>query len=215
MKNLNKVLSLVLSGSMVVSILSTGALAAPASRSSYSDVPATASYSEAVEYLSSEEIMSGTGDGKFDPQVTVTRAQMVTVLGRMAKAQQVESDAFTDVVPNSWYSGYVGWAVESGIVQGDGNGHFMPDDNVTSEHLNLMLSRYAKTIDRDIKCYDTGAPTIPCRSTAMTPPPARCPTPWHSPWPPSAAPATPPSRAWRASPTARLRTAQATAPSTM
>ena len=160
MKNLNKVLSLVLSGSMVVSILSTGALAAPASRSSYSDVPATASYSEAVEYLSSEEIMSGTGDGKFDPQVTVTRAQMVTVLGRMAKAQQVESDAFTDVVPNSWYSGYVGWAVESGIVQGDGNGHFMPDDNVTSEHLNLMLSRYAKTIDRDIKFYDTGAPTV-------------------------------------------------------
>ena len=106
MKKMNKALSLVLAGSMVVSMLATGAFAADVP--TYSDVPATAAYSEAVEYLAAEKIMDGIGDGKFGPQDTVTRAMAVTVLGRMAKAEQVETKDFTDIVPNSWYSGYVG-----------------------------------------------------------------------------------------------------------
>ena len=46
--------------------------------------------------------------------------------------------------PGSWYSGYVGWAVEKGIVEGDGQGHFYPDQTVTAEQMALMLGRYDK-----------------------------------------------------------------------
>ena len=53
------------------------------------------------------------------------------------------ANPFSDVTANSWYSGYVGWAVENGIVQGDGQGHFLPDSNVTVEHMELMITRYA------------------------------------------------------------------------
>ncbi|MEA4954277.1 MAG: S-layer homology domain-containing protein [Pseudoflavonifractor sp.] len=41
------------------------------------------------------------------------------------------------------YSGYVGWAADSGIVEGDGQGSFMPDTIVTAEQMTLMLQRYA------------------------------------------------------------------------
>ena len=70
-------------------------------------------------------------------------AQAITVLARLAGADAQESNAFSDVTANSWYSGYVGWAVENGIVQGDGQGHFLPDSNVTVEHMELMITRYA------------------------------------------------------------------------
>ena len=158
MKKLKRTLALALTGCMAVSMLATGAFAAEAP--AYSDVPANAAYAEAVEYLSAEKIMDGIGDGKFGPQNTVTRAMAVTVLGRMAGAEQVETRDFTDVVPNSWYSGYVGWASENGIVQGDGSGHFMPDRLVTSEQLNLMLDRYAALAKKNVDLYDTGTATV-------------------------------------------------------
>ena len=158
MKKMNRALSLILAGGMVVSMLATGAFAAD--KTTYSDVPASASYAEAVEYLSTEKILEGIGGGKFGPQNTVTRAQVITALGRMAGAKQVETRDFTDVVANSWYSGYVGWATGNGIVQGDGKGHFMPDRMVTSEELNLMLGRYAKSAKLNVEFYDTGASTV-------------------------------------------------------
>ena len=158
MKKLKKTLSLALAGCMAASMLVTGAFAAD--MPSYSDVPANAAYAEAVEYLSAGKIMDGIGDGKFGPQDTVTRAMAVTVLGCMAGAEEAEANAFTDVVPNSWYSGYVGWASENGIVQGDGSGRFMPDRMVTSEELNLMLGRYAALAEKNADLYDTGAATV-------------------------------------------------------
>ena len=44
----------------------------------------------------------------------------------------------------TWYSGYVGWAISNGIVEGDGAGHFLPEEPVTGEQMALMLSRYAE-----------------------------------------------------------------------
>ena len=44
-----------------------------------------------------------------------------------------DTAAFEDVAPESWYAGYVGWAMEKGIVEGDGQGHFLPDTVVSAE----------------------------------------------------------------------------------
>lgn len=99
---------------------------------------------EAVKALYKAEVMAGTGEGRFSPDMTVTRAQAVTVLARLAGAEAAETNAFSDVEANSWYSGYVGWAVEQGIVEGDGQGHFYPDMTVTAEQMELMLGRYQK-----------------------------------------------------------------------
>lgn len=99
---------------------------------------------EAVKALYAAGVLKGTTDITFSPMVHVTRAQAVTALARLAGAKEEETAAFTDVTANSWYSGYVGWAVEKGIVEGDGQGHFFPDEVVTAEHMALMLERYAE-----------------------------------------------------------------------
>lgn len=158
MKKLSKLLALVLVLSMVIGALPITVSAA--SYDGYTDVDAGASYAEAIKILTQAGIMSGIGDGQFGPDLTVTRAQAITVLGRLAGVAQEETDDFADVEAGSWYAGYVGWAVENGIVVGDGQGNFMPDANVTSEHLNLMLSRYTTLIGGDYTFYDTGAATV-------------------------------------------------------
>jgi len=109
----------------------------------FSDVRQNSGSYEAIQFVYDSGLMEGTGGGMFSPDGTVTRAQAITVLARLAGADAQESSAFSDVTANSWYSGYVGWAVENGIVQGDGQGHFLPDSNVTVEHMELMITRYA------------------------------------------------------------------------
>lgn len=99
---------------------------------------------DAVRALYGAGVVQGTGEGTFSPDMTVTRAQAITVLARLAGAEQAETTAFSDVTANCWYSGYVGWAVENGIVEGDGQGHFYPDMTVTAEQMALMLGRYKK-----------------------------------------------------------------------
>ena len=98
----------------------------------------------AVKALYSSGVLKGTSENTFSPRMTVTRAQAVTALGRLAGAEEAESAAFGDVDENAWYAGYVGWAVEKGVVEGDGQGHFLPDETVTAEHMALMLGRYDK-----------------------------------------------------------------------
>lgn len=97
---------------------------------------------EAIRAVYAAGAMTGTGEGRFSPSAPVTRAQAVTVLARLAGAEAAETSDFTDVEAGSWYSGYVGWALEQGIVEGDGQGHFLPQESVTAEHMALMLSRY-------------------------------------------------------------------------
>ncbi|MDE6107300.1 MAG: S-layer homology domain-containing protein [Oscillospiraceae bacterium] len=111
----------------------------------------------AVKALYEAGVMNGTGTDTFSPDMTVTRAQAVTVLARLAGAEEAETNIFTDVEQGSWYSGFVGWAVEHGIVQGDGEGHFMPYESVTAEHMALMLGRFSAEYEN--KTSFTGALT--------------------------------------------------------
>lgn len=126
----------------------------------YIDVRSNSPYVDAIEALTASGAMSGTGSGKFSPNMNVTRAQVVTTLGRLAGATPSTTDSFSDVPANEWYAGYVGWAVENGIVQGDGRGHFLPDALVTSEHMNIILSNYAKLAGVTLDFYDTGGDTV-------------------------------------------------------
>jgi hypothetical protein len=98
----------------------------------------------AVKALYKAGIMNGTGDNTFSPNASVTRAQAITVLARLAGAEADETNDFSDVEAGSWYAGYVGWAVENGVVEGDGEGHFFPDMTVTAEQMTLMLTRWAE-----------------------------------------------------------------------
>ncbi|MBD2844870.1 carbohydrate-binding domain-containing protein [Paenibacillus sp. IB182496] len=112
----------------------------------FTDVRADAPYYTAVEELYEAGVMIGTSADRFSPQASVTRATAITVLGRLLGVEQTDTDRFDDVASSSWYSGYVGWAADSGLVIGDGAGAFMPEQTISRADMTLILTRYAELI---------------------------------------------------------------------
>ena len=84
---------------------------APKSASNFTDVPADAYYAKAVAWAVENGITGGTGDGKFSPDATCTRAQAVTFLYRASGSPAVSGNAaFTDVAADAYYAAAVTWA---------------------------------------------------------------------------------------------------------
>jgi len=120
------------------------AAAAMAESGNYSDVSENAWYAEAVMALREKGVMEGVGNNRFDPEGVFTRAQLATVLYRLADRPDVSGeDSFTDTESGKWYSDAVLWASQSGIVGGYGNGLFGTNDPTTQEQLAVMLWRNA------------------------------------------------------------------------
>lgn len=108
------------------------------------DVAPGAWYDEAVQYVYENGLMSGTGDGRFSPDVTTSRAMIVTILYRLEGSPAVTGgSAFTDVAAGTWYTDAVAWASANGIVSGYGEGKFGPNDPITREQMAAILCRYA------------------------------------------------------------------------
>ena len=98
-------------------------------------------YAKAVAWAVENGITTGTGDGKFSPDATCTRAQSVTFLFR-AIGKLVDSKAeFSDVLTNSYYANAVAWAVENGVTNGIGDGLFGPDNSCTRAQIVTFLFR--------------------------------------------------------------------------
>ena len=113
----------------------------PKNMSSFADVSMDAYYAKAVAWAVENGITTGTGDGKFSPDATCTRAQSVTFLFR-AIGKLVDSKAeFSDVLTDSYYANAVAWAVENGVTNGIGDGLFGPDNSCTRAQIVTFLYR--------------------------------------------------------------------------
>ena len=125
------VISMALGGCMMFS----GAAAFP-------DVDENAEYAEAIAYVSEAGIMVGDENGNFNPDKTVTRAEMAVILCNMlGEAENLTADGsvFTDVPAEHWSNPYVVRAAELGLVSGYGDGRFGPGDAVTYEQAVTMV----------------------------------------------------------------------------
>ena len=113
----------------------------PKAMSSFADVSTDAYYAKAVAWAVENGITTGTGDGKFSPDATCTRAQSVAFLFR-AIGKLVDSKAeFSDVLTDSYYANAVAWAVENGVTNGIGDGLFGPDNSCTRAQIVTFLFR--------------------------------------------------------------------------
>ncbi|MBM6977343.1 S-layer homology domain-containing protein [Intestinimonas butyriciproducens] len=110
---------------------------------SFTDVPTSAWYYDAVRFVYEQGMMAGTGNNQFSPNVTMMRAMIVTILYRLENQPAAGSSTFTDVPAGQWYTDAVAWASGNGIVEGYGNGTFGPNDTITREQFAAMLWRYA------------------------------------------------------------------------
>ena len=115
---------------------------APKNMSSFADVPADAFYAKAVAWAVENGITGGTGDGKFSPDATCTRAQSVTFLYRAAGSPAVSGTAeFGDVATNAYYADAVAWAAKNGITGGIGGGLFGSGNDCTRAQIVTFLYR--------------------------------------------------------------------------
>jgi hypothetical protein len=101
----------------------------------FSDVDENIEYVEAIGYLAERGIVSGFGDGRFGPEETLTRAELLKILLEADEGFEVgdysgELDCFADVMGYEWYAPYVCYAKEMGIVEGFGDGNFRPNEEV-------------------------------------------------------------------------------------
>ena len=121
----------------------------PTPEATFTDVSETAWYKNSVDYAVEHGLMNGTGTNTFEPESTMTRAMLVTVLWRYANAPKPGANPFTDVPNGKWYTDAVAWAAENGVVNGVGDGKFEPDGSVKREQMATILYRYAQKVGID------------------------------------------------------------------
>lgn len=117
-----------------------------------------------IEEAVSLGYFNGIAPGVFSPDTNVTRGMFVTVLGRMAQINEGEFEAriselpFTDVDPTLYYAPYILWASENGIVNGYGEGIFLPDENITREQIAAIVTRFSAYCGVQLRCISDSVP---------------------------------------------------------
>lgn len=88
-------------------------------------------------------LMNGTEPNIFSPDITLSRAMLVTMLWRMEGCPVVNYlMQFSDVPQGEWYSEAIRWAAAEKIVFGRDDGTFGVNDPITLEQMSVMLYRY-------------------------------------------------------------------------
>ena len=136
---------------------------------SFTDVAGEGPAQDAVRYVAYFGIMEGVGEGRFDPDALLTRAQTAALLQRMVSDASDTNGAvktgqsFPDVAADAWYADAVAWAAQSGIITGNADGTFAPDRRVTRTELAVLLWREAALLggapasSGDLSAYRDGA----------------------------------------------------------
>ena len=118
----------------------------------FTDVTETDLYFDAVEFVATRGLFTGTTATTFGPGVPMTRAMLVTVLYRLEGEPAVSGTAsFSDVKSGQWYTNAIFWASKNNIVTGYGSERFGVGDSVTREQLAVILFRYSKYKEYSVK----------------------------------------------------------------
>ena len=112
----------------------------PKGAANMTDVPQDAYYAKAVAWAMENGITSGTGENRFSPDATCTRAQGVTFLYRAAGSPAVTGSAgFQDVSGSDYFAAAVAWAKANDITDGVGNGLFGSKNSCTRAQIVTFL----------------------------------------------------------------------------
>ena len=109
-------------------------------KAQFSDVSDSHWAYNAVNELTSRNIISGYEDGTFAGDKAVSRAEFVKMLTGCFTYAEAKGEKFTDVPADAWYSSYLARASSAGIVKGN-EGLFMPDVPITRQDAVLMIYR--------------------------------------------------------------------------
>ena len=110
-------------------------------------------YTDAVNTVFEEGIMQGKGSEivggnihvTFAPFDNMTRAELVTILSRLAGADTTglgDALTFKDTKKTAWYADAVGWSVSAGLVTGYDDNTFRPNAQVLRQELAVLFARF-------------------------------------------------------------------------
>lgn len=96
---------------------------------------------EAITALANKGVLSGVGDGLFDPNSNVTRGQFCKMICVCFGIKADGNSQFYDVTPDKWCYEYVINLANAGIISGVGDGLFASDSNITRQDIAVILDR--------------------------------------------------------------------------
>lgn len=100
-----------------------------------------------IDFVTERELFIGTATNVFSPDAYMTRAMFATVIGRLhersfGEISQSNERPFTDISYDNYYTKYVIWAEENGIVKGIGGGKFDPQRAITRQEMAMLVNNY-------------------------------------------------------------------------
>ena len=123
----------------------------------FGDVPANAWYAKAVNTLASLGVVSGVGNGDFEPERSITRAEFTSIAMKFAEGKTGGTNIFSDVKSTDWFYRAVVNSTQYGWIHGYGDGTFRPNNPITRVEVtaivNNMLGREAD-VDFVTEHYD-------------------------------------------------------------
>lgn len=137
-----------LSQKILSAILSAASISAAASIPALAAIPedvAGTRFEEPVQVLSALKIMIGDENGKFRLDDTIIRSEVakmaVHAIGLEGAADSAKgSTKFSDVSTEHWANGYINIATQQGLIEGDGDGKFRPNDPISyAEAMAIMV----------------------------------------------------------------------------
>lgn len=108
---------------------------------------------EAISSVVEKGLFNGTSETTFSPDISITRGMFVTVLGRFAEGLNFKisgNSTFSDVGAQEYYTPYVAWAADKGIVKGTSATTFSPNDPITREQMCTLFVRFLQAVKYDV-----------------------------------------------------------------
>lgn len=127
----------------------------------FNDVSSGYTFYDEVEFLSSEQIITGYTDGTFKPDNVVTRAQAAIMIGRaLGLNGDPKNTKFNDVTASVTGSGYIASAVEKGIISGFTDKTYRPNEPVTRGQMAIFLNRAFTLTEGQVNSFNDVSPNM-------------------------------------------------------
>lgn len=106
----------------------------------FEDVPADAWYAKPVNTLASLGILSGVGDGQFDPERSITRAEFTVIAMKFANTSGGGVNIFSDVNEDDWFYSAVVDSTQYGWINGYPDGTFRPEATISRAEVTVIVN---------------------------------------------------------------------------
>ncbi len=110
-------------------------------------------YATQIDTLGTYRILGGVGNGRFEPDATLTRAQLAALLAQALDLSGGPSGLFSDVPEGRWYTEKIGAIASLGFMDGVGGGRFEPDAALTQEQFIAVMGRLARFLSCNVDDY--------------------------------------------------------------